>query len=126
MLFGGFDSANQRADFGALTENLIFSELCKRTNPLLDTILYWRSSSAAEVDFIIRTADKLIAIEVKAGGLKRPKVSRSLRSFIQAYKPDKVLIVNETLVDDSLKIEGRRVVIDKLINITKRLVEIRL
>ncbi len=117
LLFGGFASANQRADYGALTENLIFTELCKHTNPLLDTILYWRSSSAAEVDFIIRTAEKLIAIEVKAGALKRPKVSRSLRSFIQAYKPDKVLILNETLVDDSLEIEGCRVVIDKLINI---------
>jgi len=119
LLFGGFASASQRADYGALTENLIFTELCKHTNPLLDTILYWRSSSAAEVDFIIRTADKLTAIEVKAGALKRPKVSRSLRSFIQAYKPDNVFILNEKLVDDSLEIEGSRVIIDKLINIPK-------
>ncbi|MBW2158063.1 MAG: DUF4143 domain-containing protein, partial [Deltaproteobacteria bacterium] len=78
----------QRADLGALTENLVFTELCKHTNPLLDTILYWRSSSGAEVDFIIRAAEKLTAIEVKAGSLKRPEVSRSLRSFIQAYRPD--------------------------------------
>ena len=79
--------------------------------------MYWRSSSAAEADFITRTAQELIAIIVKAGALKRPKASRSLRSFIQAYKPDKVYILNETLVDDSLEIEGSRVIIDKLNNI---------
>ncbi len=35
LLFGGFASANQPADYGALTENLIFTGLCKHTNPLL-------------------------------------------------------------------------------------------
>jgi len=116
LLFGGFAAGNQRADLGALTENLVFTELCKHTNPLLDTILYWRSSSGAEVDFIIRTAEKLTAIEVKAGSLKRPKISRSLRSFIQAYRPDKVFILNETLVD-SQEIEGSHVIFDRLIHI---------
>jgi predicted AAA+ superfamily ATPase len=116
LLFGGFAAGNQRADLGALTENLVFTELCKHTNPLLDTILYWRSSSGAEVDFIIRTAEKLTAIEVKAGSLKRPKISRSLRSFIQAYRPDKVFIFNETLVD-SQEIEGSLVIFDRLIHI---------
>ena len=35
LLFGGFTSANQPADYGALSENLIFTGLCKHTNPLL-------------------------------------------------------------------------------------------
>jgi len=120
LVFGGFASENQRGDFGALTENLVFTELCKNTNPLLDTILYWRSSSGAEVDFVIRTTGKLIAVEVKAGELKRPKVSRSLRSFIQAYRPDKVFIFNESLVD-SIKIEGIDVIFDRLIHIPSRI-----
>jgi predicted AAA+ superfamily ATPase len=120
LLFGGFTPENQRADFGALTENLVFAELCKYTNPLLDSILYWRSSSGAEVDFIIRTTGQLIAVEVKAGSLKRPKISRSLRSFITAYRPDKVFVFNESLVASS-KIEGVDVIFDRLINIPSRI-----
>ncbi len=122
LLFGGFASENQRPDIGALTENLVFTELCKNTNPLLDTILYWRSSSGAEVDFIIRRSGHLIAVEVKAGALKKPKVSRSLRSFIQAYRPDQVLVLNESF-KGSMEIEAKHVLFDKLIYIPSRMNE---
>jgi len=125
LLFGGFAPENQRSDFGALTENLVFTELCKNINPLLDTLFYWRSSSGAEVDFILRRSGRLIAVEVKAGALKRPKVSRSLRSFIQAYRPDQVFIFNESLVD-SIKIEGIDVIFDRLIHIPSRIGKIQL
>jgi len=37
------------------------------------------------------------AVEVKAANIKKPKISRSLRSFIQAYSPDQVLVVNQGL-----------------------------
>ena len=40
-----------------MVENLVLTELCKCTHPLLDSILYWRSTSGAEVDFIIRKSD---------------------------------------------------------------------
>lgn len=114
LLFGGFAHADGRADRGALTENLVLCELCKHTDPLLHTISFWRSTSGAEVDFVVRTQEKLLAVEVKAGPLKRPRVSRSLRSFVQAYHPDIALILNDTLVD-SMEIEGRPVVFDKLV-----------
>lgn len=38
------------ADGGALLENLVFAELAKTVNPLLDTLQYWRSKAGAEVD----------------------------------------------------------------------------
>ena len=96
-LFGGFTPIENRSDMGKLMENLVFTELCKYTNPLLDTIHFWRSSSQAEVDFVLVREGWLMAVEVKASRMKKPKVSRSLRSFIDAYKPQRVLVVNNAL-----------------------------
>lgn len=96
-LFGGFTDPANRADSGALTENLIFTELCKRINPLTESIHFWRSSSGAEVDFVLQKQGRLIAMEVKAGAMKKPLISRSLRSFISAYNPDAAYVLNSTL-----------------------------
>lgn len=105
FLFGGFTPFQARPDVGTLAENLVFTELCTYTNPLMDSIHFWRSSSQAEVDFVLVRGSSLMAIEVKAAAMKKPKISRSLRSFIQAYQPAKVLVVNaglqEELVVDS-------------------------
>ena len=99
-LFGGFTPLEARTDSGRLMENLVFTELCKYTDPLLDSIHFWRSSSQAEVDFVLVRGNRLIAVEVKASALKKPRISRSLRSFIQAYQPDKVLVVNTGLQEE--------------------------
>jgi predicted AAA+ superfamily ATPase len=120
LLFGGFSPIDQRADRGALIENLVLTELCKHTHPLLDTLSFWRSTSGAEVDFVVRTDDRLFAVEVKAGPLTRPKVSRSLRSFIAAYRPDTVVILNDTLAE-ALEIEGCPIIFEKLVRTHLRL-----
>ena len=99
-LFGGFTPLEDRSDRGKLMENLVFTELCKYTNPLLDAIHFWRSSSQAEVDFVLLREGRLMAVEVKASRMKKPKVSRSLRSFIEAYRPHRVLVVNGGLEED--------------------------
>ncbi len=108
VLFGGFMQADERADRGPLTENLVFTELCKNTNPLLESIMYWRSASGAEVDFVLKTRDKLYAFEIKSGELTRPQISRSLRSFIEAYRPDKTFVLNRSL-KDTLDVKGSEV-----------------
>jgi predicted AAA+ superfamily ATPase len=100
FLFGGFTPLESRADLGKLSENLVFSELCKYSEPLLDSIHFWRSSSQAEVDFVLVKGNALIALEVKAAAMKTPKITRSLRSFIQAYEPAKVLVVNASLQEE--------------------------
>ncbi len=124
FLFGGFSPLVQRSDLGALVENLILTELCKHTHPLFDTVHYWRTGSGAEVDFVLRLSDQLFAIEVKAGALKKPKISRSLRSFIQAYQPDKVFVLNHTLQME-IEIEGCKVIFDKHIFLSDRLLELK-
>lgn len=93
QLFGGFGPLADRGDRGALFENFVFTELAKSTNPLLDSLHFWRSKSGAEVDFVLRRNDGLIAIEAKAGET-RGQISRSARSFVEAYEPRLLLVVS--------------------------------
>ena len=93
QLFGGFGGLAERADRGALVENLVFSELAKLTNPLLHTLRYWRSKASAEVDFVLEHRGRILAFEVKAGDA-RGRVSRSARSFIDAYAPQRLVVVS--------------------------------
>lgn len=48
---------------------------------------YWRTTAKAEVDFIY---NEKIPVESKT----TPKITRSLRSFIETYKPEKAFILN--------------------------------
>jgi uncharacterized protein len=97
-----------RTDKGALMENWAFSELYKRM-PLTSVIHFWRSKSGGEVDFVIEQAGKITAMEVKSGDLDRPRLSRSGHSFIEAYRPEKFMILNSfletTLTIDKFRID---------------------
>ena len=94
VLFGGFGPLEDRLDRGALWENLVFCELSKQTR-LLDEILFWRSINGAEVDFVVRRREKILAIEAKASALRRPKLSRSGRSFVDAYQPSAFVVIHD-------------------------------
>lgn len=87
------------AEKGALTKNWVFTELAKAL-PWTQTIRYWRSRSGAEVDFVVPRHDRLLGIEVKANRMRRPKLSRSSRSFIEAYEPSGFWVLNEELEHD--------------------------
>src|SRR5204863_5091970 len=91
QLFGGFADPAGRPDRGALLENFVFTELAKSVHPLLDGLSFWRSKSGAEVDFVVEHQGRLLGLEVKAGS-SRGTVSRSARSFIEAYQPEQFLI----------------------------------
>jgi predicted AAA+ superfamily ATPase len=70
---------------------------------LLDEIHFWRSKSGAEVDFVVRRGERLVAIEVKAGDLPRPTVSRGTHSFLAAYRPACLGVVNASLRLDTVE-----------------------
>ena len=82
-----------RGDKGKLFENWVFSELVKAV-PLQGGIRTWRSKGGAEVDFVVEFGPSLLGIEVKAGPLKRQTITRSMRSFIDAYNPVHFVVVN--------------------------------
>jgi predicted AAA+ superfamily ATPase len=52
------------------------------------------------VDFILENGETITPIEVKYSSLKKPEVSRSLRSFIEKYSPKEVIIVNLSLDEE--------------------------
>jgi hypothetical protein len=66
--------------------------ILKATDPVLDAVHFWRSKSGAEVDFVVVRRGLPIGVEVKAGD-GRGKLSRSSRSFIEAYWPKLFLVV---------------------------------
>lgn len=73
-----------------LYENFVFNEL-KRKHKLN----YWRTTSKAEVDFVVEKEGKLVPIEVKI----TPKVTKSFRSFISHYKPERAFVANLKNID---------------------------
>lgn len=96
QLANDFRPLADRADAGAVLENWVYSELAKAL-PDGATLHFWRSSSGAEVDFVVARGDRLVGVEVKASHLGRPQLSRSSRSFLEAYRPARFLIVNTGL-----------------------------
>lgn len=88
-----FNALQHRGDKGGVFENAVFGELYKNLG-ILDELHFWRTKSKAEVDFIIR-GEELLPIEVKYQSYKEPKITSSLRSFINEYQPDKAIIITK-------------------------------
>jgi len=90
-------------DFGSLKEagfvfqNFIYNILKMKTKTSASKISFWRTKDKAEVDFVVDFGEDVIPLEVKYKRLVSPEITKSLRSFINHYKPKKALIVNMTL-----------------------------
>lgn len=97
----------ERPDTGALVENWVLSELLKNLTDRW-SVHYWRSTSKAEMDFVLSDGQSIIAVEVKAGRMPRPSVSRSARSFLEAYAPLMLFVVNQAL-DTTITVQDRPV-----------------
>jgi len=54
------------------------------------------------VDFVVEHQGRLLACEVKAGD-SRGTLSRSARSFLEAYQPEQFLIVNRRAFPDVME-----------------------
>ena len=74
-------------------ENWVFGEL-RKALPVDAGIRFWRSTSKAEVDFVVDIGSTIVGFEVKAGPIGRPSIPRSVRSFIEAYQPQNFMIVS--------------------------------
>jgi predicted AAA+ superfamily ATPase len=97
------------ANRGPCLENWVAGEIRKWLSPLIpiDQIRYWRSKSGAEMDFVIERPEGLVAIEVKASEMKRPRLSRSARSFMEAYSPSRLIVVNLGMTHEQEEKETR-------------------
>jgi len=72
---------------GAHLENLVLMDLlCWREGRTTPTeVLYWRTASGEEVDFVVETGRHLIPIEVKATTRPHQSDAKHLRSFRDEY-----------------------------------------
>jgi len=84
----------KRTDAGAIIENAVFMRLNSLREDL-GRINFWRTKAGAEVDFVIRTGDRVLPVEVKYSRFKNPKISRSFASFIETFKPARGLILTK-------------------------------
>ncbi|MBN1551192.1 ATP-binding protein [bacterium] len=97
----------ERLDKGALLENWVFTELWKAL-PIGASLHHWRSTSKAEVDFVLAYGQQLTGIEVKAKCYRQLRLSRASRSFIDAYEPEFFFVVNQG-IHSEIEIAGTRV-----------------
>jgi predicted AAA+ superfamily ATPase len=72
---------------GAHLENIVLNDLlCWRDARTGEAeILYWRTTTGEEVDFVIETAGQLLPVEVKATTRPRMADAARLRSFRSEY-----------------------------------------
>lgn len=102
-----FNEMEKRADRGGLAENAVFTALFNMTKDF-GKIRYWRTLSKAEVDFVLDLGKEVVPVEVKFTEMKKPKVSRSFRSFLLSYKPGRGLVVTKNFWGET-RINGTKV-----------------
>ena len=90
---GRYGNLKNSIDFGFVFQNFIFNILNEKISKNSE-IKYWRTTDKAEVDFVIDKINDVVPIEIKYKYLKNSKISRSFRSFIAKYKPQKAYIIN--------------------------------
>ncbi|OFZ80919.1 MAG: hypothetical protein A3K03_11955 [Bdellovibrionales bacterium RIFOXYD1_FULL_44_7] len=94
-LTGRKNLANKTIEYGKALEHFIFCELRAYIgiNNLDAEIFYCRTQTGREIDFIIKSEDKRIAIEVKSSSSLAQKVLRSMSSFAEELGINKKIIV---------------------------------
>lgn len=84
----------KRSDSGAIVENQVFIR-AKEISALENKINFWRTKAGAEVDFIFKIRGEIIPIEVKFSEFTGPKITRSLASFLESFRPKKALVLTK-------------------------------
>ena len=84
-----FQEAKKDKEYwGRLVESAVGAYLLNEARGKQIEIYYWREKNL-EVDFIIKKADSLTAIEVKSSN-KKEKLS-GMDAFVKAYQPNRIL-----------------------------------
>lgn len=99
---------------GKLFENYVLSELLK----MGFTPKYWRTKTKIEVDFIVEVDNRIIPIEVKIHA-NIGKIERSLRSFIETYKPNTAIVLTLKGKNGKVTVNGCEVIYTDISNLEK-------
>jgi len=85
------------SEYGSTVEVFVALEFFK-TIGSWDKIHYWRDKAGHEVDFVLKTQNQIIPIEVKSGPCD--KIPTGLKNFIDLYKPTQAFVLNEKFVGE--------------------------
>ncbi|MCB1035621.1 MAG: ATP-binding protein, partial [Acidobacteria bacterium] len=73
---------------GAHFENFVLNDLLAWRDSQIPRpeVLYWRTASNEEIDFVVEARDRLLAVEVKATSRPSARDARHMRSFRREYE----------------------------------------
>ncbi|MCD6311270.1 MAG: ATP-binding protein [Elusimicrobia bacterium] len=94
---GIFGNPEQTERDGFLFQNFIYNAFSQELSHTGASIRYWRTKDGAEVDFVIVFGKRLFPVEVKFRTMEKPVIKKSLKSFIDKYKPSKAMVINLSL-----------------------------
>lgn len=94
---GRFSMTADTSHAGFLFQNVVANELQEAFADDQVIMRFWRSTDKAEVDFVLSTEAGPVPLEVKCTELKKPELTRSLRSFIEKYSVKNAYVVNLNL-----------------------------
>lgn len=98
---GSFGDVLERE--AGFTFQTVIHTLLRERFPLADTTIhYWRTKDKAEVDFIIRSGERVTPLEVKYRDMKKIEIQRSFRSFLKKYQPEFAYIINKSYNEQTL------------------------
>ncbi len=90
------ESREDRTHWGRLTETAIGAHLANAASSRMCELFYWRDRNK-EVDFVLRSGDKVIAIEVGTG--KKNDYLPGMDAFMKAFKTSRSLLVGKNGID---------------------------
>lgn len=100
---GKFGHLYEPGDLGDVFENFMCNLLRDKLRFSGCSLHYWRTKDRAEVDFIVRCGGMAIPFEIKFKRSKKLNVERSMRNFIDRYRPPTAYIVSPDF-EDSVQI----------------------
>lgn len=89
----GLDFEEAKADrefWGRLVESAVGAHLANAAAAGVCELYYWRERNR-EVDFVVKSGRRVVAIEVKSG--RQREMPAGMAAFIQAFKPQRTLLV---------------------------------
>lgn len=90
-LFGNINNPNE---LGFVFQNFISNILQEKIKWSGKNLHFWRTLDKAEVDFVINAGKEALPVEIKYSSLAKPRIEKSLRSFIQKYNPREAWVIN--------------------------------
>lgn len=94
VILKNFNEVDLRTDKGPLIENFVYTELLK-TKWILNEIFFYRDKNQLEVDFIIKTWDNLLPIEVKSW--KQEKIPANIINFCKKNNLNQAFVINKSI-----------------------------